>query len=450
VHRKKVGLIALSLPRERTDLAERFHASACNAMESAGFAVCTHEGLVFDSQMCVQTARQLKDDGVCCVLLLLGTWIDSPTVVDTVRAVDIPFSVWAEDNPASFSLTAGGIVHGSLDEFGLKHRFFYGSPASPELIGEVSSYVQAAACAAELNNQRLCIVGGRVPGMYTTMADMIQVKQVFGVEMEHVDSLRVYLDAEQLTPAEVAECRREILKQFGHVGPDSRTIDRSIRLYMALKRILVDRGYTMAAVKCMDEMTNSYCSFCLANSLLNDDGFVVSCEGDIYAALTMKILRELSGETALFGDVNHVDHQDRMLRIVNCGSMPSSLAVDRKDVDLQNQYDYLSEAGGAVTVFSVNSFLATGARLFRVRGAMGMVAFEGETVRRPKEEFAEAREYWPHAYMKLNCDTHALVQNLRSNHMHVCPSHCLGAIREFCHLAGVELTVPGEARSVLA
>ncbi|HHX26926.1 MAG TPA: hypothetical protein GX721_09695 [Firmicutes bacterium] len=445
MQKKKVGLIALSLPRERTDLAERFHSNAGTALKNAGFEVCTHEGLIFDSQECIRVARQLKDDGAGCILLLLGTWIDSPTVIDTVRAVDIPFAVWAEDNPASFSLTAGGIVHGSLDEFGLKHRFFYGSPSSRELISQVSAYVDAACCSTELDGERLCVVGGRVTGMYTTMADIIQIKEVFGVEMEHVDSLRVYLDAEDLDSEEVAECKRDVLAQFGVVNLSERVLDRSVRLYMALKRILVDKGYRMAAVKCMDEMTNNYCSFCLANSLLNDDGFTVSCEGDIYAALTMKILRTLSEGVALFGDINHVDHDGKIIRIVNCGSMPSSLAESRKDVDLENQYEYLSEAGGAVTVFSVKGFPATGARLFRIRGALGMVAFQGETIRRPKEEFKEAREFWPHAFMKLDCDTHVLVQNLRSNHMHVSPGHCLNALREFCCLKDLKLVVPGEA-----
>ena len=43
------------------------------------------------------------------------------------------------------------------------------------------------------------------------MADIIQIKEVFGVEMEHVDSLRVYLDAEDLDSEEVAECKRDVL-----------------------------------------------------------------------------------------------------------------------------------------------------------------------------------------------------------------------------------------------
>jgi len=176
--------------------------------------------------------------------------------------------------------------------------------------------------------------------------------------------------------------------------------------------------------------------------LPNDEGFTISCEGDIYGALTMQILKEASGSMALFGDVNHIDEQEKILRIVNCGSMPSLMADSRKDVDLANQYEYLSKAGGATTVFAIKDSPVTGARLFRISGKFGMAAFEGATFKQPKEKFKEAREYWPHAFVRLECSTTALVQNLRSNHMHLTFGRCLNVIEEFCRLKDIDFLMP--------
>ena len=89
----KVGLITLSQPRERVDLAQSFHASAQEALERAGFQVCSHPDLVFDAPTSIRAAQACKEEGACCVFLLLGTWIDSPVVVDTLRAVRIPFAI---------------------------------------------------------------------------------------------------------------------------------------------------------------------------------------------------------------------------------------------------------------------------------------------------------------------------------------------------------------------
>ncbi len=435
----KAGLITLSLSRERTDLAEKFRQDASLALEAAGIEVCGPKGLVFETEQCLEAARELQRKEVDCVLLLLGTWVFAPCVVDTVRAVDLPFGIWAEDNPGSFSLTAGGMVHGSLDELGLKHRFFYGSPKSTRAMNEISAFVQGAASARDLNGQRLVVIGGRVMGMYTTMADIIQVKRVFGVEIEHIDSLKVYQAAESLPDGEVQKARKRLAGNLGRIKTNEDALDKSIRLHLALKSILEAEGYDLAAVKCQEEMINGYACFCLANSLLNSEGYTVSCEGDINAALMMRILSTVSGGISLFGDVNHLDQERNALRIVNCGSMPTLLSENEKEVDLENQYEYMGAAGGATTVFSVKESPVTLARLYRIKGEYAMVAAEGSTEKFPKERFKEARENWPQAMVRLDCDSHELVQNIRSNHMHLCLGHHLDALKEFCSLKGIEL-----------
>jgi L-fucose isomerase-like protein len=96
-------------------------------------------------------------------------------------------------------------------------------------------------------------------------------------------------------------------------------------------------------------------------------------------------------------------------------------------------------------VFSLRSSPVTIARLFRLAGRYAMVAAEGSTEEFPRERFAEARECWPHALVKLDCDSRDLVQHLRSNHMHLCLGRHLEALREFCRWKGLEFI--GLARS---
>ncbi|MGQ9616283.1 MAG: L-fucose/L-arabinose isomerase family protein [Spirochaetota bacterium] len=440
--KKKVGVITLSLERERTDLAEKFGRGSIRALKSEEFEVLGDETLIFDTVNCIEKVNEFRKMGADCILILLGTWVFTPTVVDTVREVNLPFGIWSEDNPASFSLTAGGIVHGSLDELGLRHRFFYGSPASRELIEEVSSFIRAAAAVNDLKGKRLCVVGGRVMGMYTTMGDLVQLKDVFGVEVEHIDAVRLYLEAERIPIEEVNETWRWVSSTFGSIDKkmDEGIIQRSIRLYLALKKILQEEQYSLVAVKCQDEMINRYASSCLAVSLLNDDGLTVSCESDINAAITMSVLSSISGGVSLFGDVNHVDLDQRILRIVNCGSMPTTMARDRKEVDIGLQYEYMGKARGATTVFSVREAPVTMARLSRIGGKFVMLAFEGNTLEAQKSRFEEARGQWPHAFVQLGCDCKKLVQNFRSNHIHACFGHHLRELEEFCKIKEIEIT----------
>jgi L-fucose isomerase len=434
-----VGLVTLSLERERTDLALSFGTEGARQLRAAGFEVVGTDGLVFDAAGCIGAACECRDSGAACVIIQLGTWVFTPAVVDTLRSVDIPFGIWAEDNPASFSLTAGGIVHGSLDEMGLKHRFFYGSPRSGDLMREIASFVRAAAAARDLEGSRVCVVGGRVMGMYTTMADIIQLKSVFGVEVEHMDAVRLYLDGERVPGDVVSDTIGWIRDTFGNVSVPEQVLERSVRLYIALGNALKKDGYALAAVKCQDEMINSYASSCLAASLLNDEGFTISCETDLYAVLTMRILSSLSGSISLFGDVNHLDLRERVLRIVNCGSMPTLMAADRSEVDLGLQYEYMGSAQGATTVFGVRESPVTVARLSRVRGCLVMLAAEGRTLAVDRSRFKESRELWPHAFVELDGDVSRFIQNVRSNHLHLCFGSHLKELQEFCTLKEIEL-----------
>jgi len=435
----KVGLITLSLERERTDCARSFGENGARQLKSAGFEVFVPDDLIFSTEECIKAAHDFQARGADCVLIQLGTWVSTPTVVDTLRAIDLPFGIWAEDNPASFSLTAGGIVHGSLDEMGLKHRFFYGSPLSEPLIKKIGAFIGASAAVRELHGQRLCVVGGRVMGMYTTMADIIQLKEIFGVELEHMDAVRLYLAGENAPEKEVERVESWIRETFGSVNVPEEILKKSIRLYLALKGALQEESYTLVAVKCQDEMINNYASSCLAVSLLNDEGLTVSCESDIYAALTMRVLRTISGNVALFGDVNHLDTEKALLRVVNCGSMPTLMAERRKDVDISLQYEYMGRAQGATTVLSVKESPVTVARLSRVKGRFVLLAAEGQTQSVDKKRFKESRENWPHAFIELRGDMEKLIQNLRSNHIHLCFGNHLNELEEFCRIKDIEI-----------
>jgi L-fucose isomerase len=306
-------------------------------------------------------------------------------------------------------------------------------------MSEIASFVNAASAEQALRGRRICMIGGRVMGMYTTMADIIQLKQVFGVEVEHMDAVRLYLAAQNVPSDEVSKTKAWIEENLGAIVTPDDVLERSIRLYIAMRNALSEEGYTIAAVKCQDEMINSYASSCLAVSLLNDQGVTVSCETDLYAALTMNILSSLSDGIALFGDVNHLDMESKVLRVVNCGSMPTSMAESRKDVELGPQYAYMGKAGGATTVLVVKESPVTIARLSRVRGRFVMLAAEGVTQRVDRGKLKEAREYWPQAFIRLKGDVEKLVGNLRSNHMHLCFGHHLKDLQELCRMKDIEL-----------
>jgi L-fucose isomerase-like protein len=156
----------------------------------------------------------------------------------------------------------------------------------------------------------------------------------------------------------------------------------------------------------------------------------------------MRMLSLLSGGIALFGDVNHLDVEKGILRIVNCGSMPTLLARAPKEVDVGLQYEYMGKARGATTVLVVRESPVTLARLSRVKGEFVMLAASGKTREVDRGRLKESREHWPHAFVELDCDAKTLLQNIRSNHMHLCLGNHLKDVEEFCRIEGIQCIEP--------
>ncbi|KXA91342.1 hypothetical protein AKJ63_01575, partial [candidate division MSBL1 archaeon SCGC-AAA259D18] len=327
---------------------------------------------------------------------------------------------------------------GALDEMGIRHKFVYGSPEDMETIDEIVDHAKAAMAVKGLSESYLGKFGGRTGGMYTATADMTQVRDLFGVEYNHVDQYRLILEAQNLSDEVVGKALDEVRSDFGQIDISEDVLERSVRLYLALGRIASEDGYDFTCVKCMPEVSDNYCSCCLAVSLANDDGIVTSCECDINAAITMQILKLLAEGPVLFGDVNHLDKEEGILRLVNCGSMATGLAKSREDVDLSMQYEYLSEAGGATTTFCCKPGKVTLARLARIEGKYVMQIATGEAIEYPKEKFKEARGRWPHAFIKLDGDWSKFSQNCRSNHQHMVYGDVKGELLELCEILEIE------------
>ena len=73
--------------------------------------------------------------------------------------------------------------------------------------------------------------------------------------------------------------------------------------------------WDFAGIKCQFELIDNYLAPCLPVALWNDDGFVVACESDQNAALTMLVLQRLSGRPVMFADIQYLDCEKSMARL---------------------------------------------------------------------------------------------------------------------------------------
>jgi L-fucose isomerase len=190
---------------------------------------------------------------------------------------------------------------------------------------------------------------------------------------------------------------------------------------------------------------------CVSAMLLNDpydwngpkEPTVLACEADADGALTMQILKLISGYPTLLFDLRSYDFANEVYVCCNCGAQPSWYSARSVDPDenlgLVHLDPVISKYGGAGGHFSYvcKSGEITLARLTRVNGNYRMFIARGEFVDFPREKMAETCSAWPHGYVRMNVSPADLIQIYNTNHVHVIPGDHRRALKFYCDMMDI-------------
>ena len=158
-----------------------------------------------------------------------------------------------------------------------------------------------------------------------------------------------------------------------------REVVKAFKLYLALKKLLEEAGTKVFGIRCFDLITELNTTACLPLALLNSEGYVAGCEGDIMALTSMIIGAKISGRPTFMGNLVWVDKDEVIL--AHCTS-PLSL-VSR--YELMTHYEsgigvgvrgYMDE-GSEVTLFKFDPLVMEAKILEGVIRGSGEVVQEG-------------------------------------------------------------------------
>lgn len=430
----KIGLICVGQEGERLDLAARFRTEAQAALEMVGIEIvnCDDEYTITRQEVMEQTSFA-KEKDACAVIYLIGTWILANHVTDAALETNLPIAVWGISEAASFSSVGANVVHGTFEEIGIRHRLFHGMPSDKEVIERIRVFLTAAHAVKELKYARLGLMGGRCINAYPTSADINQVKQIFGVEVEHIDQMLLLERAENADERKIVEIC-DYFKETCQIEVTDEELKKAAGAAAALEEIWMEYDLKLCSVKCLGEFINSYTCCCLAVAWMNHRGFVCACQCNINAILSMFIMKQMGGEDVYFGDVNTVS-KNGVVSLINCGSIPISMAGKERP-RLVRQYEYMGKGRGVCTLFCCREGRITFATLGRRKGAYHMNLAVGTVMERPISELLRVRK-WAQGFVELDGNGDVFYENILSNHSTACYGELTEEIKEFCALKGI-------------
>jgi len=153
-------------------------------------------------------------------------------------------------------------------------------------VKDITNYVQAAKVVSVLNRSKYGSIGGQGMGIHTGIIDANQWLSDFGILVGFTGEYAIVVEAEKVVRSKVEEIYTQLKEEYSGVPPLDLVMEKSIRLYLALEKIIESERYDFTGVKCTFDLSDNYCSACLAQSKLATRGFVSACLNDANGALS--------------------------------------------------------------------------------------------------------------------------------------------------------------------
>ena len=166
---------------------------------------------------------------------------------------------------------------------------------------------------------RIGLIGGASDWLIASGIDREAVAKNYGATFVDIP-LRDLEVAFAAMPDDTPEVR-SVCTRLERFLTDDRTPEQlreAARMYLALRKICVDKNLNALTIKCFGLLNSCHTTACLALSLLNDEGIVSGCEGDIPALWTMLYARYAYGVPAFMANPSSSNRREWTIDFAHC------------------------------------------------------------------------------------------------------------------------------------
>lgn len=392
-------------------------------------------------------AKFKKMDDIDAIVLFSGTWVWAAHMIAAIRdfaTTGKGILLWTHPGSQGWRPVGGLVMHGALKEIGITHRFVYGKYDDQKTLGRIVSYCRASHEKNILNLSTIGAFGGRGMGQTCGVADPSQWMKEFGIDIDTRDTTELLNTAKAVTSEEIAVTRKKIQPFFVQPIPDDDTSERSIRLYIALKKLIKKEKWDFYTIQSFPGLGDDYSATCFAQSMMLNDGIGTSTLSDFNTAMTVKLLTDLSSEPVYYGDLQHFDKSTNEIKIIGDGACPPSLAGTVGPAGFaEHGIPTEGEAGGISVKLTCKPGEGVLARFGRNNGKFEM-AIVRCTIKEPDKAILETRQlecgipFWPHAFVTVHCDIDTLIEAWNNEYAVLgYGEHLYDDLVAFCELTGV-------------
>ncbi len=419
-----------------------------------------------------EVGEELRRAGCRVVIMCYNVW-NFPLLVwpfYNTLGRDIPVLSLSNNNgkfPGNVGLLA---TDGGLRQAGVRTHRIVGDIDDPAVHQDVFDWIRAAQALTTIRNEVYGMYGGHSMGMETGYFHMVPTIKALGCTTRQIDQLWLAKVMEnEIDEAEVERGLRWFEELLGDrllydgkmLTPD--TLKTQIRLYLAMQLVNEDKGFDFCGLKGQRELTEHVCLGDVPEMLLNDpydwngskEPMVCATEADAYAAVTMQLLKYISGGLpSLFMDVRLYLPELNLWDWCNSGNHASWYAAQSMDpaenferITFHPALEFYFKAGGASVEFNAKPGPMTFARLGLWDDKPFMAIMKGESLALSEAEAQainlQTDPTWPHVHARVNASFEQFLSVFPCNHVLGTTDDRVQSLIYLCEMAGITPVVLG-------
>ena len=332
-----VALFALGAKAEvGFDDAANLAETVSHSLEAKGIHTYNTGLVVSDFKSADRAAYLLRNNDISAIIVCVATWSDDSYVLQFLRETDKPIILHAFPHMESGSLCGVMQIASVMRDIGFKDcKTVYAKPGSEESVSGIISALSSNDCQssrkAEDKAYYIGSIGGRCSGMTEIAFDEFSLFEKCGAIIVNISEAELEEKANNANLREVVEVINDLNSRGYHIDSTSYDMKISVKYYLAMKALIRKYGLSGLAIKCYTRFMGK---ICLGYSLLSDEGYVCSCEGDVNSAVMMKIMMDVTGKCVNNTDILNPLPEENEIVFAHCGSSGFSIAPCADEVHL--------------------------------------------------------------------------------------------------------------------
>ena len=371
-------------------IEENFTTDKVSFVDSKGLGT---KDLIHDAKSAAAMVERMKREGVDAVFIINCNFGNEEAAADIAKAMGKPVLLWA---PLDDEYYVDGMrpTDSQCGLFGVSRQMqrfhipFSHLPCcrveSDEFKDGFLSFVRVACMVKNFTGLRIGQIGLRPAPFYSVIWNEGELMEKFGLKIIPINfalieqRMKATLDER---PAEMKEIADGIRKNYRMDDLTPKYVDTMAAYAVTLKRLYTEFDLDAISAECWTATPVMFDGFapCTVYSILNDMGYLVSCESDMHCLLTMILLKSATlGEgKPLFGEFTVRHPEDRNAELLwHCGPFPLSQKAESgvgSTARLVNQRSWFRAKDGVYTV----------ARLDQESGRYVILPLVGKTTEGP-------------------------------------------------------------------